>query len=224
MPCLHQERTLDHQHVSRSELVYRTPTHPRVANRLELLDLLPKNGVCAEVGVFRGDFACKILDRTSPRTLHLIDHWLPNEECRLEDATLSGDQAYAAVTERFASQVSAGTIVLHRKESLDALASFPDHYFDWVYLDASHFFHDVLAELLLCKDRVKPQGLILGHDYCEIFDHGVPRAVGYFCDEHEYDLAYLTDERPQPAYHRFGINASVPPRVAYNSFALTKVS
>ena len=43
--------------------------------RQELLHLMPKGGVCAELGVWKGDFSQRILDVTSPRELHLVDPW-----------------------------------------------------------------------------------------------------------------------------------------------------
>ena len=38
------------------------------------LDLIQKDFVCAEIGVWRGDFSSQILSK-QPRKLHLIDPW-----------------------------------------------------------------------------------------------------------------------------------------------------
>lgn len=46
------------------------------ASRDELIALLPKGGVVAEVGVAFGDFSEVILARTLPKRLHLIDPWV----------------------------------------------------------------------------------------------------------------------------------------------------
>ena len=45
------------------------------SSRLEMLHALPKGGIVAEVGVFRGDFAQKIYDIVKPDLLYLIDKW-----------------------------------------------------------------------------------------------------------------------------------------------------
>jgi hypothetical protein len=43
--------------------------------RLELLRRMPVESVCAEIGVWKGDFSREILRRTSPKMLHLINPW-----------------------------------------------------------------------------------------------------------------------------------------------------
>ena len=44
-------------------------------NRQELLKILPKKSVGAEIGVYTGDFARRLFDTLEPRKLHLIDPW-----------------------------------------------------------------------------------------------------------------------------------------------------
>ena len=43
--------------------------------RSDFLSRLPKDAVCAEIGVFRGEFSRQILEIKAPRELHLIDGW-----------------------------------------------------------------------------------------------------------------------------------------------------
>ena len=40
-----------------------------------LLRRMPENGVCVEIGVWKGDFSDRILRLTRPRELYLIDPW-----------------------------------------------------------------------------------------------------------------------------------------------------
>ncbi|NQY10924.1 MAG: hypothetical protein HRT71_15615 [Flavobacteriales bacterium] len=44
-------------------------------NRQELLKHLPKNGVVAELGVYKGGFSQEILEICKPSKLHLVDTW-----------------------------------------------------------------------------------------------------------------------------------------------------
>ena len=48
--------------------------------RLLLLKKMPRSAVCAEIGVWKGDFSQCIQKLTSPRALHLIDPWLLQTE------------------------------------------------------------------------------------------------------------------------------------------------
>jgi hypothetical protein len=42
-------------------------------HRKRLLKMMPKRSICAEIGVWKGDFSQRILDITNPSELHLID-------------------------------------------------------------------------------------------------------------------------------------------------------
>mmetsp|Transcript_1566 Transcript_1566/g.3193 ORF Transcript_1566/g.3193 Transcript_1566/m.3193 type:complete len:363 (-) Transcript_1566:116-1204(-) len=52
------------------------------------------------------------------------------------------------------------------------LETYPDGYFDFVYLDASHTYDAVKAELPLWWRKVKSGGIISGHDYCNYGEAG----------------------------------------------------
>jgi hypothetical protein len=48
----------------------------RASARRQVLELIPKDAVGAEIGVHLGDFSAQILKVACPRALHLIDPWL----------------------------------------------------------------------------------------------------------------------------------------------------
>lgn len=47
-----------------------------------LLEMMPRNAVCAEVGVLWGVFSRAILKITKPKALHLIDPWAYRADLR----------------------------------------------------------------------------------------------------------------------------------------------
>jgi hypothetical protein len=161
-----------------------------VANRFVLLEHFPKDAVVAEVGVDEGKFSEKILAVTEPRVLHLIDPWASKRY---------GDGKMKVVGDRFKAEIAAGRVVVHRGRGIEVLKEFGDGTFDWVYLDASHRYRDTLEELELCRLKVKPGGLIAGHDYTagnvkRAIRYGVVEAVNEVCNKYDYRLAYLTNE------------------------------
>lgn len=69
---------------------------------------------------------------------------------------------------------------------------------------------------------VRNRGWICGHDYCEIFDYAVPRAVKSFCTKYGLKLDLLTQEEKLKTYNRYGVNAGLPPAISYDSYGILK--
>jgi hypothetical protein len=147
---------LTHEHVAGAALF---------ATRHDYIASLPKGGVCAEVGVQRGNFSVHILEAAKPRELHLIDM----------DFTKLGN--------RFEGNPVA---IRHHGLSVEVLASFPDGYFDWIYIDAGHTYKDVRADATMASLKVKPDGLLIFNDYIiwshhEGYAYGIVQTVNEMC-------------------------------------------
>lgn len=173
------------------------------ASRDELIALLPKGGVVAEVGVAFGDFSEVILVRAQPRRLHLIDPWThqTQEDYAGDPANFDQDtfdRNFQDVTARFAAATEAGIVTIERGLSIELAPRFPDGFFDWVYIDAMHTRDAVLADLRAFAPKVKPDGFILGHDYANhaeamAMGFGVVEAVNQFVRESGCPLVALTN-------------------------------
>ena len=151
---------------------------------------MPRGAVCAEIGVFRGEYSAEILRVSSPRELHLVDGWweLYGEHFPefwgeySEFGTLTTQRAHRETLDRIAPYGTRATV--HVGDDLEILERFPDGYFDWVYLDSSHLYEHTLQELELLERKVKPQGIIAGDDYIEDpsdINHGCAVAIRDFC-------------------------------------------
>jgi hypothetical protein len=137
--------------------------------RVFLLKQMPKNAICAEIGVWRGEFSREIGRRTRPRELHLVDPWLfmPSFPTRWYGGKAAKDQVemdeiYQSVCARFADQPQ---VVVHRRKSMEAVASFTDGYFDWIYIDGDHSYEAVKEDLSNWTQKVKQGGFVTGDDY-----------------------------------------------------------
>ena len=162
-------------------------------DRLAMLEMMPRGAVVAEVGVAEGGFSESILQICKPAILHLVDLWSSDLK-----ETSYNECAYATVKGRFAGEIDAGRVVLHRGLSWEALGAFPDNYFDWVYIDASHAYESVKQDLAAAKRKLKASGIIAGHDYTLWGDSlsrwGVIEAVNEFCNANDFEMVYLTHE------------------------------
>ena len=119
---------------------YRARQRIRRDSRERLLGRLPQRGVCAEVGVWKGEFSTRILRRTRPKALHLIDAWqfqpaYPGRSYGGEGAKDQNDmeRIFDDLRVRLANEPN---VFVHRGMSRDVLRTFDEAYFDWVYIDA----------------------------------------------------------------------------------------
>jgi hypothetical protein len=159
-----------------------------LANREQLLEVLPKQGVVAEIGVDSGDFTEKIINITNPNKLHLIDTWSYKRY---------GQNKFDLVKNKFSKKINSKIINISRVTSVDAASSFNDGYFDWIYIDTDHSYSTTLNELLAYEKKIKADGFILGHDYVmgnwrKSGKYGVIEAVAEFCVNRSWKLIYWT--------------------------------
>jgi uncharacterized Rossmann fold enzyme len=141
--------------------------------------------VGAEIGVFAGELSSRLLQR-GDLSLYLVDSW----------ATSSGDSSYAQ-SDDFHAKLSQGEqerfygiardltafagprAKILRKTSVEAAAEIPDASLDFVFIDADHSYEGCKADIEAWAPKVKPGGLIAGHDYenTAFPKFGVKRAV-----------------------------------------------
>jgi phospholipid N-methyltransferase len=150
-------------------------------NRDAMLEYLPRESVCAEVGIDQGIFSEKILRITFPTKLHLIDI----SPSFIQNAKL-----------KFARQVEQETVETHVGDSASLLETFPDEYFDWVYIDGDHTYRGAKRDLEAALPKLKPKGLLVLNDYIffaasELAKYGVVEAVNEFCVVHNFKFVYL---------------------------------
>lgn len=171
----------------------------RLRVRRTVLELAPKFGIGAEIGVFTGMFSEVLAEITEPKTLYLVDPW----------AKLHGDlypnwgayTAYQCLPTRAAKEAAElraqnmnVDCVVVEAFAADWLQDFREPFLDWVYLDASHKYHSVLNDLRLVSSRMRPGGVIMGDD-CWVKskkpDQGVAAALNDFLELSAYDIIHL---------------------------------
>jgi hypothetical protein len=201
----HGEQTEDKKNARRrvsEHESHRVAPRRKINKRELLLQQMPTDGVCAEIGVWEGDFSSKILEVARPRVLHLIDPWKHESDEVYKDACYGGrkatsqeqmDAVHSRVAKRFATQIQAGKVIIHRTPSADAVSAFADGHFDWIYIDGNHLYDFVKLDLELWCPKVKRGGYITGDDYTEgrWWKGGVKKAVDEFCSRKNCKLTTI---------------------------------
>lgn len=147
-----------------------------------------ENPVGAEIGCFVGTLSALLLSRED-LTLYMVDSWTAAEPD--SDYAKSGDfhgtfnqaQMDDAHRQTVANTEFAGERAhIVRNTSANAAARCPDASLDFVFIDADHSYAGCSADLVAWLPKVKPGGLICGHDYQndEFPGFGVTRAVDEF--------------------------------------------
>jgi hypothetical protein len=150
-----------------------------VPHRTALLERLPKGGVVAEVGTLQGEFAREIISIVRPDELHLIDH-----------------EIHPRVRELAADPAVHARVHVHHADSVEALRSFADSYFDWIYIDAQHNYDGVKRDISVARTKIRRDGLLVFNDYTvwsyvELEPYGVVAAVNELCIDEGWTLVYL---------------------------------
>lgn len=163
-------------------------------NRIKLISRMPPQSICAEIGVKFGEFSRMILDHSDPKELHLIDPWEAGHTWGHRNISQEKwDKTHARMLRW---ETEDPRVKIHRGLSSDILSTFPDNYFDWVYIDANHKFNYVTEDLALSHSKVKKSGFVLGHDFDLM---GVSRAVMNALNDRKFLIRFLTQERFQEA-------------------------
>ena len=160
-------------------------------DRNGLLEFLPQHGICAELGVDKGDYSKQILEKNKPNKLFLIDSWENMLTSHSNDVAHS--EKFYSVKKMFEGNVNVSII---KKNTNQSCQDFKDEYFDWIYIDADHHFEPCLSDLNRWSKKVKSNGYICGHDYLTKpkKGFGVNQAVDKFLQDTGYEFIGITNE------------------------------
>lgn len=155
----------------------------------------------AEIGVQKGDNASSLLD-AGALELALIDPWkyLNEGDYTADPANIcqrDQDFIFGQVLERFRTQTESGRVHIHRITSLQAAPLFGDDSLDFAYIDSSHLYEDVYADLKAWSAAISETGCLLGHDFTDREEavnmkFGVTTAVLDFCSDQKWKIVALT--------------------------------
>jgi len=177
-------------------------------DRYLLLDSLPKTfKLGIEIGVWQGWYMRHLLMRT-PMHIYGIDPWVATEsygdvDPKAEDfdPMALGDDGYEWQEARYMATMSLfrgappSRCTVLRSFSYLLTPFFPDKTVDFVYIDGEHTYDAVTQDIADWWPKVKPGGIMAGHDYNET-NPGTKQAVNEFAEK--YGLSFkITGTNPE---------------------------
>lgn len=137
---------------------------------IRMANQLPVGAVIAEVGIADGAssifLAETLLNLEKPFKLWLIDSL----------AYGGADQLHTILRNLTAANLG-DVVEILPLDSLNASCRFPDNHFDLVFIDASHRYELIKADIRLWSHKIKWQGILAGHDYNSLEGMEVKEAV-----------------------------------------------
>lgn len=125
--------------------------------------------VGAEIGVSNGRYSKWISVNNKGVKLYCIDPWKAYPEYveqHGENSQKILDECFRKSTER----LKPFNCELIRKTSMDAVKDFNDNSLDFVFIDGNHSFEYVVEDIAKWEKKVKPGGIVSGHDYWNSID------------------------------------------------------
>jgi hypothetical protein len=144
-------------------------------DRLALADLISRaaHPGCrmAEVVSWLGNGSTQVflraLEPFSDAELHCIDTWRGNANVQRHLDIVQQYDVYGTFLDNVARSGTATKMLPTRMDSLTATATFGNGSFDLVFIDADHSYEAVKADISAWRSKVKPGGILCGHD-CEL--------------------------------------------------------
>jgi hypothetical protein len=128
-----------------------------------------QGAICAEIGVWKGDFSAQILRAEKSIELHLIDPWAfdPRFPQRWYGGAIARNQAdmdkvHDSVVSRFRKF---SNVKIKRLHSLEAASLYAVGSLDWVYIDGDHSASAVEKDIRAWFSKIRPGGVLVGDDY-----------------------------------------------------------
>jgi hypothetical protein len=149
----------------------------------------------AEVGVKRGVFSLHLCKNMPELTLTCVDPYIPTQIVHW-DVAESFFEAAQKVIKKYDAQII-------KKTSMHAAAEdVPKWSLDFVHIDADHSFDEVIQDIIVWTARVRPGGIVTGHDYD---NPEVKAAIDTYAKIHGHELFITrgTDEKPSGAQSWF---------------------
>ena len=149
-------------------------------NRPSLQNLIGKEKLIgAEIGVYKGHNAKDMLEKLDIEKLYLID-------------VFNKKYASKKTVDKHLSEYSGKLIWLIGRSEIVA-NDIEDESLDFGYVDGGHKKPQVLKDLQAYYPKIKPGGLICGHDYQENIKLGVYAAVNEFFNDKKIFFAPCLD-------------------------------
>ena len=135
-------------------------TKPELAFLYSIGLSMPDGAVVVEVGSWKGRSTVAIAEGIAGKNARLV-----SVDTFRGDAAIGAHDPEEILAEFRRNTAHVGFLETIVSDSVDAAASVPDRSLDWLFIDADHSYDGVRTDLAAWAPKLKPGGLMSGHDY-----------------------------------------------------------
>jgi hypothetical protein len=174
-------KTLEHI-VSKFEIDLSQPSPVSIRfSRFGMVDIFRELDfkVGAEIGTEHGEYAKKICRANPQLFLNCVD-------CYKALPYYKGYETQEKIDSYYESAVKNLSPYQHKiwkTTSMEAVKNFEDNSLDFVFIDGNHYFEFVVNDAIYWSRKVKPNGIVYGHDYSDQFH--VKQAINAYMDAYK---------------------------------------
>ncbi len=158
--------------------------------------------VGAEIGVEQGRFSEEIFRDNPDVHLFCVDPWRAYSRYKDHVSQSKLDRFFEEAQERLKGKNA--TFV--RKTSMEAVEDFADESLDFVFIDGNHHFDFVTPDIIYWSRKVRPGGIVSGHDYRHEGKEKPPlpfhviQAIHAYTDAHQIKPWFLVKKDKCPSW------------------------
>jgi FkbM family methyltransferase len=197
---------------SKMEMEYKFDHRDKLPEFLNHLGLVNKG---VELGTFKGGYSRNIVSNW-PGKLYMVDVWRPLSIEEYDDA--SNHQNHIDAYSEAMSEIKGyeDRAFMLRMKGVYASELFEDNSLDFVYIDANHTYEGVKEDIKYWYPKVKPGGLLLGHDY-------LPNDM-YNDERKDLPIYLYANNNPDEVNYAgmFGVNPAVNEFVKENNYVVNQ--
>jgi predicted O-methyltransferase YrrM len=158
---------------------------PHFGRRTAFIEMLKERGakVGAEIGTDRGQYAKELCEGIPNLRLYCVDPYL---------AYIEGNKTYSQeevnqIQDEAKERLHPYNTIFIPRISIEAVKSIEDNSLDFVFIDGNHEYKHVLEDITEWTKKVKPGGVVAGHDYIENKErkYGVIEATNQYVKENQ---------------------------------------
>ncbi len=170
-----------------------SPIQLDISREVEFPVLLQELGfrVGVEIGVEQGKFSETLCKANPNLKLYSIDPW----EAYMRGSHVVPQDKLNRYFAEALERLKPYNCEIIRRYSLDMVRKFKPNTLDFVYIDGNHEFEYVMQDIIEWAKRVRPGGMVAGHDYYHFRLAGVVEAVNAYTDAHGIKEWFVTGEK-----------------------------